>query len=91
MLPTPINEEFSSPFFFVYYKTPTSLRKANEKDSLPAGRQAPPWVALNHEATGSNYQFEHEMYLQSLMTVHVRWPARPAVRSRRMIFLPACR
>jgi hypothetical protein len=31
------------------------------------------------------------MYLQSLMTAHVRGPARPAVRRRRMTFLPACR
>ena len=26
------------------------------------------------------------MQLQSIKTVHVRWPARPAVRLRRMIF-----
>ena len=33
---------------------------------------------MKHEAIASNYQFKHKMYLRSLMTVHVRWPARPA-------------
>ena len=40
---------------------------ASEKDSASMS------FAL-HEATASNYRFKHKMYLQSLMTVHVRGP-----------------
>jgi hypothetical protein len=29
-----------------------------------------------HEAVATNYQFEITMYLQSVMTVRVRWPAK---------------
>ena len=64
---TPIIEEFSSAFFFVFYNSHPALMNANEKDTASMSYN-------KHEATASNYQFKHKMYLQSLMTVHVRWP-----------------
>ncbi len=40
-----------------------------------------------HDATPSSFHSDARMYLQNIRTAHVRWPARPAVRRRRMIFL----
>ena len=42
-----------------------------------------------HEATASSYPFKRKMYLQTLKTVHVRWPdkwpACPAIGGRAFI------
>ena len=68
---TPINEKFSSAFFFVFHKTSTSLKNANEKDSASMSCN---WTRSN----SFKASFQIQDVFTILMTVHVRWPARPA-------------
>jgi hypothetical protein len=62
-------KEFSGAFFFVFYRKPTSLRKANEKDS----------ASMSYKQTRRN-SFKPSVRKQNvftlLMTVYVRWPAK---------------
>jgi hypothetical protein len=49
-------KDFTSAFFFVFHRSPTSLKIANEKDSAFMSFE-------KHEITASNYQFKKGMYL----------------------------
>jgi hypothetical protein len=51
-------EKFTSAFFFVCHKSPTSLKFVNEKVSASMGFE-------KHEAVTANFQFELTMYLRS--------------------------
>jgi hypothetical protein len=66
---TPTIEEFTSAFFFVFFKSRAVVKIVNEKDS--ASRN----FAL-HEASCFELSVQIQNVFTILLTAHVRWPAK---------------